>query len=1186
MITRRNYLLNSVLQALMSIFTFFGLSGQSVTLRLGEFDNKWNFPSSELDESVTTINEHLTRYLKLAQLKDPLETEMSTASAYKFITLFRTSPPAKIMQDYIQPMPSQAVSVHQYVSGAREAFLSEGLTQKFIAWDLLEIIQEKAMPYYFARVKCSKKVFQRIGEDGKMDYSFDQGEIIELIFTLRLKKGDPDDIKIYSILSKKADPEYYSMLEKQEYREEVVASNPSNPRPVKQKQVTEEDNEDLTMQKEKLAEELNKKRMEQAEEEKKIIEELEAEKARIVKEEAYRKMIQEEKVKQQKEEEQKRMSELEEERKRAKEEEQRRLEELELEKSRVAEEKRKVQEAQEELAQMKQEQEILKQKIEKEKLEKAARELEAERLKKEALELENKRMEEELAQQKREAEKIALQAQKEKEKLEKEKLRMESDKLRLEQERIQIEEQKKHLAEQKKVEAERQALLNQKNKIEEEKRALELEASRLNEEKSNLKSNIKDQRESNANVEQNSVTQKEINSKDKDFENETYYAKLEEEKKQKMLKEQKFEEESDESSEEDLRKLIEEKIASEKRKIEEENKLSSKAIESKIPNNKEENIGTKDENTGEDNGSVSNSEQPKFEKQELEGENEKSNKTTNFKNNKSKDSRRQVKKETIAKRKNRDVASKNVEKKQNKGNHKQSTQPQEVIPTKADTSGLVIAQAKIDPEIPDQIRLEIMDQLQLLIQMYRKKAGYHDEETGAFSEDYMNFMDRYYSGETVLYNDMDEVPQDLHMEHINYRDRIYSNMSSSGLRFSLFEMKLISVYSDPLDKYHYKAEIHFKKQMFNMIRNNVNVVDAPGERVFSMKMTVNIPKDAVKEMTIIRVDNQFFTCSPERVTKQLDIYLSGMYQILKPKFQNLVVLQNVNNSSLNVNDPSNIHVSSQDHSYNLDQYFELNSKLPPIGIGISWRSNGWLPKKNCNKLIFIVLGLSITYQTFGLSLKDRFEYKYIEVESQIASDDKPYKKEYQRIVDIQSVEESYRLIQTGLDIGLQYRIMKKYRSSAFVSCGVRPYYQYINNSKVSNYAVNYDAELPYGEFGYLSSLKEKSNYDDVENFDFYSLNPKTSNPIYGSAMGILSLGLYGAVDFQKNFKKWENLGFYTGVFAETTVYSNSLDQSISSESKKPLNFSQSNGEPVLHSSLKSIKNMSIGLKIGMTYKLN
>ena len=78
------------------------------------------------------------------------------------------------------------------------------------------------------------------------------------------------------------------MLEKQEYREEVVASNPSNPRPVKQKQVTEEDNEDLTMQKEKLAEELNKKRMEQAEEEKKIIEELEAEKARIVKEEAYR----------------------------------------------------------------------------------------------------------------------------------------------------------------------------------------------------------------------------------------------------------------------------------------------------------------------------------------------------------------------------------------------------------------------------------------------------------------------------------------------------------------------------------------------------------------------------------------------------------------------------------------------------------------------------------------------------------------------------------------------------------------------------------------------------------------------------------------------------------------------------------------------------------------------------------
>ena len=159
MITRRNYLLNSVLQALMSIFTFFGLSGQSVTLRLGEFDNKWNFPSSELDESVTTINEHLTRYLKLAQLKDPLETEMSTASADKFITLFRTSPPAKIMQDYIQPMPSQAVSVHQYVSGAREAFLSEGLTQKFIAWDLLEIIQEKAMPYYFARVKCSKKVF-------------------------------------------------------------------------------------------------------------------------------------------------------------------------------------------------------------------------------------------------------------------------------------------------------------------------------------------------------------------------------------------------------------------------------------------------------------------------------------------------------------------------------------------------------------------------------------------------------------------------------------------------------------------------------------------------------------------------------------------------------------------------------------------------------------------------------------------------------------------------------------------------------------------------------------------------------------------------------------------------------------------------------------------------------------------
>ena len=87
-------------------------------------------------------------------------------------------------------------------------------------------------------------------------------------------------------------------------------------------------------------------------------------------------------------------------------------------------------------------------------------------------------------------------------------------------------------------------------------------------------------------------------------------------------------------------------------------------------------------------------------------------------------------------------------------------------------------------------------------------------------------------------------------------------------------------------------------------------------------------------------------------------------------------------------------------------------------------------------------------------------------------------------------------------------------------------------------------------------------------------------------MGILSLGLYGAVDFQKNFKKWENLGFYTGVFAETTVYSNSLDQSISSESKKPLNFSQSNGEPVLLSSLKSIKNMSIGLKIGMTYKLN
>ncbi len=226
---------------------------------------------------------------------------------------------------------------------------------------------------------------------------------------------------------------------------------------------------------------------------------------------------------------------------------------------------------------------------------------------------------------------------------------------------------------------------------------------------------------------------------------------------------------------------------------------------------------------------MSNSEQPKFEKQELEGENEKSNKTTNFKNNKSKDSRRQVKKETIAKRKNRDVASKNVEKKQNKGNHKQSTQPQEVIPTKADTSGLVIAQAKIDPEIPDQIRLEIMDQLQLLIQMYRKKAGYHDEETGAFSEDYMNFMDRYYSGETVLYNDMDEVPQDLHMEHINYRDRIYSNMSSSGLRFSLFEMKLMSVYSDPLDKYHYKAEIHFKKQMFNMIRNNVNVVDAPGD---------------------------------------------------------------------------------------------------------------------------------------------------------------------------------------------------------------------------------------------------------------------------------------------------------------------------------------------------------------------
>ena len=87
-----------------------------------------------------------------------------------------------------------------------------------------------------------------------MDYSLIKEKLLRLIFTWGLKRRSDDIKKIYSILSKKADPEYYSMLEKQEYplKKEVVASNLSNPRPVKQKQVTEEDNEDLTMQKKNL----------------------------------------------------------------------------------------------------------------------------------------------------------------------------------------------------------------------------------------------------------------------------------------------------------------------------------------------------------------------------------------------------------------------------------------------------------------------------------------------------------------------------------------------------------------------------------------------------------------------------------------------------------------------------------------------------------------------------------------------------------------------------------------------------------------------------------------------------------------------------------------------------------------------------------------------------------------------
>ena len=77
-------------------------------------------------------------------------------------------------------------------------------------------------------------------------------------------------------------------------------------------------------------------------------------------------------------------------------------------------------------------------------------------------------------------------------------------------------------------------------------------------------------------------------------------------------------------------------------------------------------------------------------------------------------------------------------------------------------------------------------------------------------------------------------------------------------------------------------------------------------------------------------------------------------------------------------------------------------------------------KKKCNKPIFIVFGLKYNISDIWTESEDRFEYKYIEVESQIASDDKPYKKEYQKNSGYSKCwRELPFLIQTGLDIGLQ-----------------------------------------------------------------------------------------------------------------------------------------------------------------------
>ena len=151
MITRRNYLLNSVLSTDVGIFHFLWLWGTKAS----DWENLIINGIShhpKLDESVTTINEHLTRYLKAATTRISGDEMGKCRQVHHFVQNHLRPRSCKIIYNPCLP----AVSVHQYVSGAREAFLS-GRSDSKVYHGRLKIIQERNWCHIIYRVKCSKK---------------------------------------------------------------------------------------------------------------------------------------------------------------------------------------------------------------------------------------------------------------------------------------------------------------------------------------------------------------------------------------------------------------------------------------------------------------------------------------------------------------------------------------------------------------------------------------------------------------------------------------------------------------------------------------------------------------------------------------------------------------------------------------------------------------------------------------------------------------------------------------------------------------------------------------------------------------------------------------------------------------------------------------------------------------------